>query len=98
MTELLEVMTQAFPSPAEHPLPAVTTPDGKPVTGLACDPNGPAAGRGGQDHLGPLRRPDQPGPGVLRHAAPGRLGARVRPRPRRPAATRTTTTTSGSAR
>ena len=32
MTELLEVMTQAFPSPSEHPLPAVTTPDGKPVT------------------------------------------------------------------
>ena len=41
MAELLEVMTQAFPSPAEHPLPSVTTPDGKPVTGLACDPNGP---------------------------------------------------------
>jgi elongation factor G len=41
MLELLEVMTQAFPSPAEHPLPAVTTPDGKPVTGLAADPKGP---------------------------------------------------------
>jgi elongation factor G len=41
MAELLEVMTQAFPSPAEHPLPAVTTPDGKPVTGLAADPKGP---------------------------------------------------------
>ncbi len=41
MAELLEVMTQAFPSPAEHPLPAVTTPDGKPVTDLACDPKGP---------------------------------------------------------
>jgi elongation factor G len=41
MEELLEVMTQAFPSPAEHPLPAVTTPDGKPVTGLSSDPKGP---------------------------------------------------------
>ena len=41
MLELLEIMTQAFPSPAEHPLPTVTTPDGKPVTGLAADPKGP---------------------------------------------------------
>jgi elongation factor G len=39
--ELLEVMTEAFPSPAEHSLPAVTTPDGKPVTGLSADPKGP---------------------------------------------------------
>jgi elongation factor G len=41
MAELVEVMTQAFPSPLEHPLPPVTTPDGKPVTDLECDPNGP---------------------------------------------------------
>jgi elongation factor G len=41
MAELLEIMTQAFPSPSEHPLPAVTTPDGKPVTGLSADPKGP---------------------------------------------------------
>ncbi len=41
MLELLEVMTEAFPSPAERPLPAVTTPDGKPVTGLSADPKGP---------------------------------------------------------
>ncbi len=41
MLELLEIMTEAFPSPAEHPLPAVTTPDGKPVTGLSSDPKGP---------------------------------------------------------
>jgi elongation factor G len=39
--ELLEVMTQAFPAPQEHPLPAVTTLDGKPVTDLSCDPAGP---------------------------------------------------------
>ena len=41
MEELLEVITQAFPSPAEHPLPAVTTPDGKPVSSLTSDPDGP---------------------------------------------------------
>jgi elongation factor G len=41
MVELLEVMTQAFPAPSEHPLPAVTTPDGKPVTGLKPDAHGP---------------------------------------------------------
>ena len=41
MEELLEVMTQAFPSPEEHPLPSVTTLDATPVTGLACDPAGP---------------------------------------------------------
>ena len=41
MEELLEVMTEAFPSPAEHPLPAVTTPDGKPVTELTSDAKGP---------------------------------------------------------
>jgi elongation factor G len=41
MPELLEVMTQAFPAPGEHPLPAVTTPDGQPVSGLSSDPRGP---------------------------------------------------------
>jgi elongation factor G len=41
LEELLEVMTQAFPSPEEHPLPPVTTLDGKPVSGLSCDPQGP---------------------------------------------------------
>jgi elongation factor G len=39
--ELLEVMTSAFPSPYEHPLPEVTSLDGKPHTGLTCDPDGP---------------------------------------------------------
>jgi elongation factor G len=41
LEELLELMTQAFPAPGEHPLPAVTTLDGKSVTGLASDPKGP---------------------------------------------------------
>jgi elongation factor G len=40
MDELLEVVTQAFPSPEEHPLPSVTTIDGKPVNNLKADPNG----------------------------------------------------------
>jgi elongation factor G len=41
MLELLEVMTQAFPSPAEHPMPSVTTPDGSSVKAPECDPAGP---------------------------------------------------------
>ena len=40
LDELLEVMTQAFPSPQEHPMPAVTTIDGTAVDGLTCDPDG----------------------------------------------------------
>src|SRR5258708_5100294 len=41
LAELLEVMTQAFPSPQEHPLPPVTAIDGKPVSGIRSDPAGP---------------------------------------------------------
>jgi elongation factor G len=42
LAELLEVMTQALPSPLEHPLPPVTSAlDGAPVDGLSCDPDGP---------------------------------------------------------
>src|SRR5215813_7701920 len=41
LAELLEVMTQAFPSPQEHPLPTVTTTDGKPVSRISSDPAGP---------------------------------------------------------
>jgi elongation factor G len=41
MTELLEVMTQAFPSPLEHKLTSVTTVDGAPVNYGHGDPKGP---------------------------------------------------------
>jgi elongation factor G len=44
MAELLEIITQAFPSPLEHPLPPVTSAasaSGDPVSGLSCDPDGP---------------------------------------------------------
>ncbi len=41
LAELLELMTQAFPAPHEHPMPAISTLDGKPVSGLTCDPAGP---------------------------------------------------------
>ena len=42
MAELLEIITQAFPSPLEHPLPPVTSAvTGKEVSGLTCDPDGP---------------------------------------------------------
>ena len=39
--ELLEIITSAFPSPPEHRLPEVFTPQGKTREGLACDPHGP---------------------------------------------------------
>jgi len=42
MAELLEIITQAFPSPLEHPLPAVASAvTGETATGLTCDPDGP---------------------------------------------------------
>jgi len=41
LDELLEVMTEAFPAPQEHPLPAVTSLDGKSVNGISSDPQGP---------------------------------------------------------
>ncbi|HEX7106445.1 MAG TPA: elongation factor G-like protein EF-G2 [Acidothermaceae bacterium] len=39
--ELLELLARAFPSPLEHPLPAVTKLDGTPLPPLTCDPAGP---------------------------------------------------------
>src|SRR5918911_329627 len=41
--ELLEVVVRGFPSPLEHPAPAVTTPDGEPREPLTADPAGPLA-------------------------------------------------------
>ena len=42
MAELLEIVTLAFPSPLEHPLPPVASAlTGEPVSGLSCDPDGP---------------------------------------------------------
>jgi len=41
--EILELVTSAFPSPADRPQPPVTTPDGRPRPALACDPEGPLA-------------------------------------------------------
>jgi elongation factor G len=40
LTELVEVITQAFPPPSEHTFPAVYTTAGKTVAGLTCDPAG----------------------------------------------------------
>jgi len=39
--ELLEVATRGFPSPMEHQLPAVFTPNGAAHATLACDANAP---------------------------------------------------------
>ncbi|MQY09761.1 elongation factor G-like protein EF-G2 [Actinomadura macrotermitis] len=41
MRELLEVVTQAFPCPAEHAVPPVTAVKGGPPKAVACDPDGP---------------------------------------------------------
>jgi elongation factor G len=39
--QLLEIICRGFPSPLEHPLPTVTTPDGEPREAVACDTAGP---------------------------------------------------------
>jgi elongation factor G len=39
--ELLEIATRGFPSPLEHPLPEVFTPQGASHTQLSCDPDAP---------------------------------------------------------
>ncbi len=39
--ELLEIATRAFPSPLEHPLPEIFTPQGGRRGGLACTADGP---------------------------------------------------------
>jgi elongation factor G len=41
LSELLEVMTSGFPSPLEHPLPVVTSPEGSAHGAIAADPDGP---------------------------------------------------------
>ena len=41
LPELLELMTRGFPSPLEHVVPPVSTPDGKPQGPLTADPSGP---------------------------------------------------------
>lgn len=43
LDELLDLLAQGFPSPLEHPCPAVTRPDGSPAVPLSCDPAGPLA-------------------------------------------------------
>ncbi|MCF2529019.1 elongation factor G-like protein EF-G2 [Yinghuangia soli] len=39
--ELLEGIVRACPTPPEHEVPPVTTPEGKPCEPLTCDPEGP---------------------------------------------------------
>jgi elongation factor G len=43
LAEVLEGVIRAFPSPFEHPLPDITSPDGAPHAGLQADPDGPLA-------------------------------------------------------
>ncbi|WP_457971508.1 elongation factor G-like protein EF-G2 [Arthrobacter sp. D1-17] len=44
LAELLDMLTRAFPSPAERPLPEATDLSGAPAGQLTCDPEGPLAG------------------------------------------------------
>ena len=101
-TELLDLATRAFPSPSEHPSPQVFTPAGRRRRRDHLRPRRPAGGRGREDHQRPVRRSAQPGPRLLRDAAAGRVGARLRATSRRSSApmpaTRTTTRTRRSAR
>lgn len=39
--ELLDLIVSGFPSPSEHPMPEVFTPEGKPGPQIDCDPSGP---------------------------------------------------------
>ncbi len=39
--EVLDLVRRGFPSPLEHPLPPVSTPDGEPRGPLTCDSQGP---------------------------------------------------------
>jgi elongation factor G len=41
VTELLDLLVSAFPSPLERPCPAVARPDGAPAGAVGCDPAGP---------------------------------------------------------
>jgi elongation factor G len=41
--ELLELITRGFPTPLERGAPPVSSPDGEPLPGLTCDPQGPLA-------------------------------------------------------
>ncbi|GAA1979372.1 elongation factor G-like protein EF-G2 [Amycolatopsis minnesotensis] len=41
LTEVLDGMARAFPSPLEHPLPEVTAPDGSAHAPVKADPDGP---------------------------------------------------------
>ena len=59
--------------------PPVTTPAGDPRAPLACDPAGPLVAEVVKTTTRPVRRPDQPGPGLLRHAPPRHRRARLRP-------------------
>ncbi|HET6651464.1 MAG TPA: elongation factor G [Nocardioides sp.] len=40
-SELLDLIVSGFPSPLEHPMPDVFTPEGKAGPAMTCDPEGP---------------------------------------------------------
>ena len=79
MAELLEVITQGFPSPLEHALPAGHQPGRRPARHRStCDPAGPLVAEVVKTTTDPYVGRISPGAGVLRHPAPGHHGARLR--------------------
>ena len=81
---LLEVLTSALPVAAGarrcRRSPASTARPREPLT---CDPAGPLVAEVVKTTDRPVRRPGLAGPGLLRHAAPGPVRARLRARPGR---------------
>ena len=78
LDELLEISRRRSRRPPSTPSRPSTRRPARPSTGAELRPGRSAGGRGGQDDLGPVRRPDQPGPGLLRHGPARRDGARLR--------------------
>ena len=92
-----------LPVTARAPAARGVHPARRRATATVLRPGRPAAGRGGQDDVGPLRRQGQPGPGLLRNHQARRDSPCVGPffgllRQRTARPTPTTTRTSASAR
>ena len=86
-TELLELHHAAASRPRSSTrCPPSPRPTASPRGPLTCDPDGPLVAEVVKTTIRPVRRADLPGPGLLRHPAPGHHRARVRARPGRPRA------------
>ena len=68
--ELLDLAVTRLPVAAGAPLARGVHPRRRRRRRDHVRPRRPAGGRGREDHQRPVRRPAQPGPGLLRHARP----------------------------